>query len=107
VKAFLIIGFSWALLASVGCAPSAQPAAVEMRAIPPDELVPTLEEIARTGEYSNVWNELTAGLEQSGHMSEAAAVQNFQYADSPQKVKAMATEIIRRLQPPNTESPPS
>lgn len=63
-----------------------------------DQLAPTLKQIAETGEYDAVLEELTIGLENAGHMEEAVSVQNFQELSSPEDVKKLASKLADSLQ---------
>jgi len=62
-----------------------------------EQLVPTLQKIAETGEYDAVLQDLTAGLENAGYMEEAVSVQSFQELSSPDDVKKLATSLAGRI----------
>ena len=81
----------------VGCA--SEPEVVEVDpAVPPDQLVATLEKIAETGDYIETLNGLTMGLEQAGRMDEAVAVQNFSNLPGSEAVKKEARRLANHLQ---------
>lgn len=83
-------------LCLIGCATDT--ATVEME--PPldaDQLVSTLEEIAETGNFTDVQTSLTSGLEKQGHMAQAVAVQTFQKLSGPDEVKKLARNLAKQL----------
>lgn len=84
-------------IAVTGCNNTSPPVAQPTPGLAADELVPTLERIAQTGEYKPVLTPLTAGLEQAGYMQEAAEVQAFAQAESPDAVKSLAANMAMRL----------
>jgi len=57
------------------------------------ELVSTLDEIAETGKYQDVLQQLTIGLESEGLMQEAASLQQFSNLDSEEIVKRRAKKL--------------
>lgn len=86
------------LLTFVGCNDSAPPAPEVSPGFTQDQLVPTLQKIAETGEYDTVLQDLTVGLENAGHMEQAVAVQSFQELSDPEDVKKRAAEVAETLQ---------
>ncbi len=64
--------------------------------IPENQLVPTLQRIAETGEYQSVLMNLTVGLEEVGFMDEAARIQEFSGLPED-KVKQLAAEIASQV----------
>lgn len=84
-------------LCLVGCASETETVEVDP-AVPADQLVATLEKIAETGEYYEILNGLTMGLEQAGRMDEAVAVQNFSNLPGSEEVKKSARKLAQRLQ---------
>ena len=63
-----------------------------------DQIVPTLKQIAETGEYDAVLEDLTIGLENAGHMEEAVSVQSFPERSDPEDVKKLASKLVESLQ---------
>ncbi len=63
-----------------------------------DQLAPTLEQIAETGEYQSVLQDLTVGLENAGFMEQAVAVQNFQELSNPEAIKKLASKLADIVQ---------
>lgn len=84
-------------LCVAGCASETETVEVDP-AVPADQLVATLEQIAETGEYFEILNGLTMGLEQAGRMDEAVAVQNFNNLSGSEEVKKSARKLAERLQ---------
>jgi len=86
------------LLALSGCgAPGA--AVVEVPpSVPRDQLVPTLQRIAETGDYYEVLGPLTAGLEEAGYMTQAAEIQEFaELSSKPERIKALAVKVAASI----------
>ncbi len=94
---FVFPGMCLIALCLGACTKASPPVASLYPELPAEQIVTTLEKIAETGEYKSVSMSLTASLEKAGYMREAATVQNFQYADSPEKVKAMAAELVNSV----------
>lgn len=84
-------------IALIGCNKTAPPPEVEP-GISEAQLVPTLQKIAETGEYNDVLQDLTIGLENGGHMEEAVMVQSFQEQSDPEDVKKLAAKVVKRIQ---------
>lgn len=85
-------------LLAVGCGEQAEPIPeMAFTPIPEAELQPTLEEIAETGDYGAILTDLTAGLEQAGHMQAAAMVQQFPSLQTKEEVKQHAQKIAASL----------
>lgn len=85
-----------ASLSLVGCMGESTVTEVEP-AVQPDQLVTTLEKVAETGEYDEVITGLTMGLEQSGHMDQAVAVQSFRNLSGPEEVKKLARALVKQI----------
>jgi len=90
--AFLLI------LTFAGCNNSAPQAPEVSPGLTQDQLVPTLQQIAETGEYDTVLQDLTVGLENAGHMEQAVTVQSFQELSGPEDVKKRAAQLVQTLQ---------
>jgi hypothetical protein len=59
-----------------------------------DELVPTLDRIAETGQFEEeMLTELTAGLEKAGMMGEAATAQQLSSLSDAKQVKQLAKKL--------------
>ena len=85
------------LLIMTGCNSATPPAPEVSPGLSKDQLVPTLQQIAKTGEYSNVLQDLTVGLENNGHMNQAVTVQGFQELSGPEEVKQLAAKVVESM----------
>jgi len=65
--------------------------------MPASELVPTLRKIADTGEFREVLNPLSGGLEEAGFLEETARIQRFAELPADQ-VKKLAAEVADRVE---------
>ena len=85
----------------LGCggqgADTTDPAAEMYPGISADQLKPTLEQIAETGEFGDVQMDLMVGLEEAGYMNQAAQVQEFSNLESPEQVKRSAARIASSI----------
>ncbi|WP_299465400.1 hypothetical protein [uncultured Gimesia sp.] len=86
------------VLAFHGCHNNSPQAPAVSPGLTQEQLVPTLQKIAETGEYDAVLQDLTAGLENAGYMEEAVSVQSFQEFSKPEDVKKLATLLASRIQ---------
>lgn len=86
------------ILTFVGCNDSVPQTPEVSPGFTQDQLVPTLQKIAETGEYDTVLQDLTVGLENAGHMEQAITVQSFQELSSPEDVKKLAAKVAESLQ---------
>ncbi|UUO06771.1 hypothetical protein M4951_00320 [Blastopirellula sp. J2-11] len=77
----------------IGCGPS-EPSFHELHpGVAESELLPTLEELAKTGEHKEVLIDLMIGLEEGGYMQEAATISQCESLEDPAKVKALARQV--------------
>ncbi|QDU50153.1 hypothetical protein [Gimesia panareensis] len=85
-------------LTLIGCSGST-PAVPEVSpGLTQDQLVPTLQKIAETGQYDTVLQDLTVGLENAGHMEQAVTVQRFNELSDPEDVKKLAAQVVDTIQ---------
>ncbi len=84
-------------LTLVGCESNSTAAPEVSPGLSQNQLVPTLEKIAETGEYFDVLQDLTVGLENAGHMEQAVAVQSFQELSDPEDVKKLAAKVVETI----------
>tara|TARA_R110002124_G_scaffold73599_1_gene197380 strand:+ start:68 stop:370 length:303 start_codon:yes stop_codon:yes gene_type:complete len=94
MKYFVILFLTLTL---AGCESSSTAAPEVSPGLSQNQLVPTLEKIAETGEYSAVLQDLTVGLENAGHMEQAVSVQSFNELSDPEDVKNLATKVAESL----------
>jgi len=85
-------------LALIGCSDSTPTTPEVSPGLTQDQLVPTLQKIAETGQYDAVLQDLTVGLENAGHMDQAATVQRFQELSDPEDIKQLAAQIVETIQ---------
>ncbi|WP_417378451.1 hypothetical protein [Gimesia sp.] len=94
MKYFVILFLTLTL---VGCESSSTAAPEVSPGLTQNQLIPTLQKIAETGEYSDVLQDLTVGLENAGHMEQAVTVQSFNDLSEPEDVKKLAAKVVESL----------
>lgn len=94
MKLSVLLMFALALCA--GCSKAPEPVST-LVPVAADQLIPTLKDIAKTGEFEGKLNSLTAGLEEKGLMDQAVAVQSFPRL-TPAEVKRAAADLVKQLE---------
>ncbi|HBL44816.1 hypothetical protein [Gimesia sp.] len=84
-------------LTLIGCESSSTAAPEVSPGLSQNQLVPTLQKIAETGEYSAVLQDLTVGLENAGYMEQAVTVQSFNDLSDPEDVKKLAAKLVETM----------
>lgn len=84
------------LVLCAGCSKPPEPVST-LVPVAADQLIPTLKDIAKTGEFEGKLNSLTAGLEEKGLMDQAVAVQSFSRL-TPAEVKKAAADLVKQLE---------
>lgn len=85
------------VLTLAGCESSSTAAPEVSPGLAQNQLAPTLQKIAETGEYSDVLQDLTVGLENAGHMEQAVTVQTFNDLSDPEDVKKLAEQVAETI----------
>lgn len=85
-------------LTLIGCSGSASTTPEVSPGLTQDQLVPTLQKIAETGQYDAVLQDLTVGLENAGHMEQAVTVQRFNELSDPEDIKKLAAQVVATIQ---------
>jgi hypothetical protein len=85
-------------LTLIGCSGNASTTPEVSPGLTQDQLVPTLQKIAETGQYDTVLQDLTVGLENAGHMEQAVTVQRFNELSDPEDIKKLAAQVMKQIQ---------
>ncbi len=84
-------------LTLIGCSGGASTTPEVSPGLTQDQLVPTLQKIAETGQYDAVLQDLTVGLENAGHMEQAVTVQRFNELSNPEDIKKLAAQVMKSI----------